>query len=257
MKKRINYVGLLMGSMLMVSSLGTGTVFAADKAAKDQTKTEAAAQAGTDSKEQKKDTKQDAGKEAKKEATVKYGVVRKNDKNKLTVDELEVIWEKDAKDTKDVKDAKDAKTTEKPVEEQANFETAFMKWKLNEKSMEINIDKDTKIMKETLAVQDEAAKKNEKKDEKKNADGKTEKSDEKKEDAVKTESIKIDDIKEINIVRVTLKDDGSMTASEIVLLSDAKEVKPTEKNDKTTQKDNKTSKEAGGVNTAKQADKKK
>ena len=159
-------------------------------------------------------------------------------------------------------DTKDAKDEAAGTKELADFEAQTMKWKLLGKTLKIKTDKDTKYMKGTSAddaktgdaaagtgdnKKDGAAGKDEKTAQKDGTAGKDDKAAQKNVTAGKDEkttqkddkaaskegsgtaqstAVEQKDIQEGMFIKVTVKDDGSMTASEVLILSDVKEVKP-------------------------------
>lgn len=259
MRKKMKHVGLIMGTAMMIAVTGTGTAFAADKPVKTENTAAAPAPANE--------------KDSEKKVPLYYGQVKKLSEGVMVVEEASVIWEKeaDAKAAKDNKDAKSAKTTKDNKDEAPDFETAAMKWKLAGNITEIVIDKDTKFVKEIPASEDKAEQKADAKDAKavKDAKATKEAKDTKNKDAKAdaaqktnaktdeelTESIELKDIKEGSLVKITLKDDKSLTAVKVLVLSDVKEVKPdSDKNEKITKtEDNK----AAAGSDAKKADEKK
>ena len=229
MRNKLRYAGLMMGTVMMITTAGASSAFAAKQPA-NANKTIAAAakkenKATTDAGKQATETKKDAAKQAKetkKQDTIFYGKVKKAETDKLILDEAALIWKKDVEAGGKTEKAKDAKDNAKAP---ADFETDTMKWKLDGKTLEFKISKDTKFVQETASTD----KKNED-SKKKNNDksGKKEKdvSSSNKNDATQNPKIELKDIKEGVFVRVTVKDSGDSGVSEVMVLSGVTEAKP-------------------------------
>ena len=193
MKERTKRIGLMLGVIMMVAMAGTGTVFAAALPAKTEKAAPASGVAGQKNKKPaKKEKKAEKSNKAEQKKLLYYGRVKKIETDKLILEEAEVVEKTDAA---------------------ADFENDSMKWKLNGKSIEIKTDKDTRYLKEM--VPDKNKKGNDKKDSKAASGSQdTEKP---------NEGIEMKNTREGALVRITLKDDDSMTAAEVFMLSNVKE----------------------------------
>ena len=187
MRRKTKQIGLMIGVMMMTAMTGTGTVFAAAGPAKTEKTVTAPKSAGSEKKTDRKD--QDSG---------YYGKVKKVETDKVILEEAEVVREKESGKAKD--------NTE------ADFENGSVKWKLSGRTIEIKLDSDTKLYKEMIAP------KNDKKPQEKKQDPT------KKEDT-KSKGIPLKKIRDGSLVKVSLREDGSGIASEIMMLSGVKEVK--------------------------------
>ena len=99
----------------------------------------------------------------------------------------------------------------------ADIETEFMKWKLDGSLVEIVTDKDTRFIKKPWNPSDNNSSVDENAQKEEKAGKTKEESKEKNNSKENSEEITLNDLKENSFVRVTLKDDGSMTATEIAV----------------------------------------
>ena len=196
MKKKTTCIGLILGAVMMIAATGTGAVFGADRTTK-----KGAVPVSAESKAQGNKTAAKTGGD-EKNLTLFYGKVSKVNKDELELDSASVVWE--MADEKEKKGADIA----------ADLETSAMKWKLDGKKLKIKTDKDTKFVKETSATSDKTDKKNSGKASSAGAA------------AAKNTAVKLEDIKEGMLLKVTVKDAGSMTAGEVLVIDGVKEVKP-------------------------------
>ena len=228
MKKRTKHIGLIMGAAMMAAVIGAGTALAAVQSTKTQKPAGTSAPAEIKVQEAKTDQKGDTKKE-----TLFYGTVKKLGKDKFVLDEA-VVLGTDAEGEKK-SPAADTKTKDAggDTSVSADFETAAMKWKLSGKTLEIKTDKTTKYVE---SVPEDTANPGK-------ADAKTESGKKDQKDQKDSKAVELKDIKQGMFLKVTVKDDGSMTASEVLVLPDAKKVTPAgqEVKDKTAQPETKKS----------------
>lgn len=187
MQRKTKQIGLMIGVMMMTAMTGTGTVFAAAGPVKTEKTVTAPENAGSEKKTDKKD--QDSG---------YYGRIKKVEKDKVILEEAEVVQEKESSQAK-----------ESTV---ADFENGSVKWKLSGRTIEIKLDNDTKLYKEMLSPKTDKKSQEKTKDSTKNDD-------------TKSKGIPLKKIKEGSLVKVSLRKDESGIASEIMMLSGVKEVK--------------------------------
>ena len=187
MRRKTKQIGLMIGVMMMTAITGTGTVFAAAGPVKTEKTVTAPKNAGSEKKTDRKD--QDSG---------YYGRIKKVEKDKVILEEAEVVREKESGKAKE--------NTE------ADFENGSVKWKLSGRTIEIKLDNDTKLYKEMLSP------KTDKKSQEKNRDS-AENND------TKSKGIPLKKIREGSLVKVSLRKDESGMASEVMMLSGVKEVK--------------------------------
>lgn len=175
MRRKSRQIGLMIGVMMMTAMTGTGTVFAAAGPA--NTGTEVA---------------------APKSNTGFCGRVKKVEKDKIILEEAELIVKESGNESK-----------EEPA---ADFEKGTEKWKLNGRKIEIKLDDETKFYKEMIVPKFE-----------KESQDKTQDSSDN--NNTKSKGIPLKKIREGILARAVLRDDGSGIASEIMMLSGVKEVK--------------------------------
>jgi len=187
MRRKTKQIGLMIGVMMMTAMTGTGTVFAAAGPGKTEKTVTAPESAGSEKKTDKKD--QDSG---------YYGKIKKVEKDKVILEEAEVVREKESSKAKE--------------NTKADFENGSLKWKLSGRTIEIKLDNDTKLYKEMLSP------KTDKKSQEKNRDS-AENND------TKSKGIPLKKIREGSLVKVSLRKDESGIASEVMMLSGVKEVK--------------------------------
>ena len=211
MKKRIKKAGMMLGTTLMITAAAAAPAFAAKTTPKTQKDNKAALTVqATQAKENKaQGTGAKSGTDIKQQ-TPYYGKIIKIAPDKLTLDSATVVWEKGSE--ADKKDAGNG------ANQQADFETASMKWKMDKKSNDIIIGKDTIFVKQKATDGEKA-------DQKKESDTKDQKANDGDKGTALIENIKGSDIKEGDWVRVFLKNDGSGTASEVMVLTGVSEVK--------------------------------
>lgn len=223
MRKSNMYTSFMLGAAMMAAV--SGTAMAADTKAVPQKK--AAVTQSVENKKDLKDRKTEVKRSAvktenKKEEAAVYGVIKKTEKASLEFDLAETVTDK----------------------KDADFVSASLQWKLDGKSVQIQIDKDTKVIKEkTTDTAEKTAAKTEKKENAKSVKGTALKNNKEvdkknaadKKEAVKTdvqtENIKLEDLKEGMMIQVTVKK-GTMTASEIKVLEGVEESKKTDASDK-------------------------
>lgn len=192
MRRKVKQIGLLIGVITMITAAGAGTAFAADQPVRTEKTT-----AVPDKKE-----KTTAASDKKTDSWC-YGRVKEIKDDKIILETAEVVWEKDSKNGQDSADVS------------ADFETDTMKWKLNGKTIELKTDKNTRYYKEMVPAK--IKKWSEKKGERqKEGDFR-----------IKSKGIKLKKVDEGILVKATLKESDSMTASEVLMLSNIKETKHT------------------------------
>lgn len=205
MQRKTKQIGLMIGVMIMTAMAGTGTAFAAAGPAEtEMSVTDSRSKVGENKtdKKAKKDSnqKKDSGQEPGTESQGKqenqnsgyYGRVKKAEKDKVTLEEAEIVQEKE--------------------DAAADFENDTVKWKLSGRTIEIKLDSDTKLYKEMISP----------KTDKKTQD---KKQDSAEKNETKSKGIPLKKIRDGSLVKVTLRKDGSGIASEIMMLSGVKEVK--------------------------------
>ena len=212
MKRCVKRIGLMMGAAFMIAAAGAGSSMAEVQKAGKPT-----ASVSTECKDQGNKTTEQAEKTDEKESSLLYGKVKKIKKHKLVLDTAYVIWES----IDEVSDGKTAaKETKSGTDVPADFGTETMKWKLDGKTIKIKTNKDIQYFAQT--VKDD---KKEKQDEPKN-DQKDEKTAAAESGTgIKNTVIDRTSIKKGMLVKVTVKakDDGTLTAREVLLIADAKE----------------------------------
>ncbi len=237
MKRKMKHMGLIMGAAMMAAVTGASPALAADRPVK--TQKPAATSAPAENKEQGTKTDQ---KEDPKKGTLFYGKVKKLEKDKIVVDEAVVLVEMDTDGEKKSPDANaenketNAKNAGTATSVPANFETETMKWTLVGKTLEFKTEKETKYMK---SISEDDTKTGDAAEgtangKKAGTSGKSEKTDQKGSkaassegaDTVKSTAVDRKDLQEGMFLKVTVKDDGSLIASEVLVLSDVKEIMP-------------------------------
>ncbi len=224
MKNNIMRNRLIIGAVMMLTIAGSGIALAE----KTTSGTSAVPVSAEGKDQESKMTEQEHGEDNKN--SLLYGKVYKITKNKLILDSASLVWEMNDKneqkaaaenEQKEVSPKNDK--TDKAAENNdiaADLETSTMKWKLEGKRISVKIDENTKYVMEASAEDD----KPEKKDETKSSS----------EDAAVEQNkvMKMEDLKEGMLLKVTLKEDNSMTALEVMVVANVKETNPVEVTDK-------------------------
>ena len=209
MKRKMKHIGLIMGAAMMAAVTGAGTALADSQPVKTQKSAVVSASVENKDQETKTDQKEDT-----KKGTLFYGKVKKVKKNKLVIDEAVVFVETGIEEEKKSPAANTGNKEESTKDASAgtsgpaDYETETMKWRLVGKTLKIKTDKDTKYMK---SISEDDAKKG-------NADAQI--------DNAKSTAVERKDIQEGMFLKITVKDDGTRTASEVLILSDAKKIMP-------------------------------
>ena len=215
MKRTVKRIGLMMGAVLMIAAAGAGSTLA-----ENQKTGKATASASTESKDQGNKTTEQAKKTDKEENTLVYGKVKKVKKHKLVLDTASVVWEKaDA-----VLDGKTTETETKPgTEIPADYVTETMKWKLDGKKLKIKTNKDTRYV--MVTVKDDIEKENQDKPKDDQKDKKTASAG--SDTGIQNTAVDRNSIDKGMFVKVTVKakDDGTLIAQEVLVITDVKALK--------------------------------
>ena len=216
MKRTIKRIGLMMGAVLMITAAGAGSALA-----ENQNTGKATASTSTESKDQRNKTTEQAKKTDKEESTLFYGRVKKIKKHKLVLDTASVVWEKaDA-----VSDGRTAATeTKSGTEIPADYVTETMKWKLDGKKLKIKTNKDTRYLMETVKNDIKKGDQDKPKDDQKDKKTASAGSD----TGIQNIVINRKSIDKGMFVKVTVKAkaDGTLIAQEVLLIAEAKSLKP-------------------------------